>query len=94
MLDSICEVFDILNFEFDSIGFDSIKYNNSEKLTDAIMNGKCPVIDVLKEYYSSDKNGSHAMVATGIKEQDGIKHIQLKNSFADNPNEKGKVHFF
>ena len=93
MLDSICEIFDILNYEFDSIGFDFIKYNNSEKLTDAIMKGKCPVIDVLKEYFSSDKNGSHVMVATGIKEQDGVKHIQLKNSFAENPNEKGKVLF-
>ena len=37
--------------------------------------------------------GSHAMVATGIKEENGIKYIQLKNSYADNPNEQGKVHF-
>ena len=33
------------------------------------------------------------MVATGIKEENGIKYIQLKNSFADNPNEQGNVHF-
>ena len=38
--------------------------------------------------------GSHAMVATGIKEENGIKYIQLKNSYADNPNEQGKVHFW
>ena len=93
MLDSIREIFDILNFEFESIGFDFIEYNNFNNLTDAIMNGKCPVVDVLKEYYSKDKNGSHAMVATGIKVKNGVKHIQLKNSFADNPNEKGKVLF-
>ena len=34
------------------------------------------------------------MVATGIKERNGVKCIQLKNSFADNPNEQGKVHFY
>ena len=33
------------------------------------------------------------MVATGIKEEDEIKYIQLENSFAENPNEQGKVLF-
>ena len=93
MLDSIREIFDILNFEFELIEFDSIEYENFEKLTYAIKNGKCPVVDVLNEYYSSEKNGSHVMVATGITEEDGVKIMQLKNSFADNPNEKGKVLF-
>ena len=93
MLDSIREIFDISNIEFESIGFDFIEYEKFEKLHNAIKNGKCPVVDVLNEYFSSDKNGSHAMVATGIKEEDGVSKIQLKNSFADNPNEKGKVLF-
>ena len=93
MLDSIREIFDILGIDFEAVRFSWIKYNNEKDLIDAIKNQKCPVVDVLKEYYSSDTDGSHAMVATGIKEENGIKYIQLKNSFADNPNEQGNVHF-
>ena len=93
MLDSIREIFDIIGIRFESIGFNWIIYKNEKDLIDGIKNGICPVVDVLKSYYSSEKNGGHAMVATGIKEEDGVTKIQLKNSFADNPNEKGKVHF-
>ena len=100
MLDSIREIFDILDIEFESVGFDLIEYKNFEELTHAIKDGKCPVADVLKQYlymkfdlYPSVKDESHAMVATGLKEINGVKFIQLKNSFADNPNEQGKVHF-
>ena len=93
MLDSIREIFDILGIRFESVRFNWIKYKNEKDLIDGIKNGKCPVVDVLKSYYSSDTNGSHVMVATGIKEENGIKSIQLKNSFADNPNEPGNVHF-
>ena len=28
---------------------------------------------------------------SGIKDENGVKNIQLKNSFADNPDEQGKV---
>ena len=93
MLDSICEIFDILGIDFESVRFKLIKYNNEKDLIDAIRSGKCPVVDVLKSYYSSDTNGSHVMVATGIKEDNGAKYIQLKNSFAENPHEHGKVLF-
>ena len=92
MLDSIREIFDILCIRVESVRFNWIKYKNEKDLVDGIKNGKCPVVDVLKSYYSSDTNGSHVMVATGIKEENGVKNIQLKNSFADNPNEQGKVH--
>ena len=92
MLDSIFEIFDILEIEFESVGFNLVEFKNFQELTNAIHNGKCPVVDVLKSYYSSDKNGSHVMVATGIKDKKGVKCIQLKNSFADDPNEEGKVH--
>ena len=93
MLDSIREIFDILGFEFDSVGFNYVQYKNLDELTNALKNGKCPVFDVLRKYlYSVEESGSHAMVATGIKEEDGVKNIQLKNSFADDPNEQGKVH--
>ena len=93
MLDSIREIFDILGIDFEAVEFNWIKYKNEKDLIDEINNGKCPVVDVLKSYYSTDSNGSHVMVATGIKEENGIKYIQLKNSFADNPNEPGNVHF-
>ena len=92
MLDSIREIFDTVDIQFESVGFNWIKYKNEKDLIDGIKNGKCPVVDVLKSYYSSDTDGSHVMVATGIKEENGVKNIQLKNSFADNPNEQGKVH--
>ena len=92
MLDSIREIFDILGVDFESIQFKWIKYKNEKDLVDGIKNRKCPVVDVLKSYYSSDTDGSHVMVATGMKEENGIKYIQLKNSFADDPNEQGKVH--
>ena len=92
MLDSIREIFDILDIDFETIQFSWIKYNNEKELIDAIKNRKCAVVDVLKSYYSSDTDGSHVMVATGIKEENGVKNIQLKNSFADNPNEQGRVH--
>ena len=92
MLDSIHEIFDILDFKFQSVGFDFVRYQNFNEVTNAIDSGKCPVVDVLKKYlYSSEEDGSHVMVATGIQDQNGHKEIQLKNSFADNPNEQGKV---
>ena len=97
MLDSIREIFDILNIEFESVHFNLIEYKNHEDLSFNIGIGQCPVVDVLTEYiYPSETNkpyGSHIMVATGIKKENDIEYIQLKNSFADNPNEQGKVYF-
>ena len=94
MLDSIREIFDILGFDSDSVGFKYVEYKNSNELTTALKSGKCPVVEVLRKYlYSSEEYGSHAMVATGIKVKNEIKYIQLKNSYADNPNEQGKVYF-
>ena len=92
MLDSIREIFDILNIEFGSIRFDLIKYNNHEELSYAIRIGKCPVVDILREYIYpfQPKGGSTALVATGIKKENDIDRIQLKNSYADDPNEPGK----
>ena len=93
MLDSIREIFDILGIDFESVRFNWIKYNNEKDVIDAVKNGKCPIVDVLRSYYSSATDGSHVMVATGIQEENGAKKIQLKNSFADDPNEQGKVRF-
>ena len=92
MLDSIREIFDLADFEFESVDFELIKYKNFEELACAFDNDKCPVADVLCEYIDpAVKNGSHVMVATGIKNKNGIECIQLKNSYADNPNEQGEV---
>ena len=94
MLDSIREIIGMLGIEFDSLRCDLVEFNNYKELTDALNRGKCPIVDVLKTYYSFDKEGSHVMVATGVKKENGVRYIQLKNSFADNPNEQGKVHFY
>ena len=92
MLDSIREIFDISDFDFESVDFELMKYNSFEELAGAINNGKCPVADVLREYIDpAEQDGSHVMVATGIKNENGTDYIQLKNSYADNPNELGRV---
>ena len=94
MLDSIREIFDNLGCGIESVGFKLIEYKNFEELANAINDGKCPVADVLKEHIDPKvKGGSHAMVATGIQNQNGVTCIQMKNSYADDPNEQGKVRF-
>ena len=56
MLDSIREIFDILGFESDSVGFKYVQYKNSNELTTALKIGKCPVVGVLrKDIYSPVK---------------------------------------
>ena len=52
MLDSIREIFDIIDFEFESVGFNLIEFKNFEELTHAIKDGKCPVACVTKKYFS------------------------------------------
>ena len=92
MVDSIREIFDLADFEFESVDFDLIKYNSSQELAGAIRNGKCLVADVAREYINrATKGGSHTMLATGIKYKDGYAKIQLRNPFAANRNEQGKV---
>ena len=86
MLDSIREIFDLADFEFESVDFELMKYNNFEDVAGAINNDKCPVADVLGE-----GGMSHVMVATGIKNENGTECIQLKNSYADDPKKLGKV---
>ena len=86
MLDSIREIFDLADFEFESVDFELMKYNNFEDVAGAINNDKCPVADVLGE-----GGMSHVMVATGIKNENGTESIQFKDSYADNPNVLGKV---
>lgn len=91
MLDSIREIFDILGLQFESIGFYFDEYTQFKQMVAAIKTGKCPVIGLSTSYLSPGCDGSHAMVATGIKNKRGVQIIQMKNSHADNPNEPGKV---
>ena len=92
MLDSIREIFDILDYDFESFGFDYVEYKQFNDLVSAINEKQCPVVDVLGKYLDPKSNhGSHVMVATGIKTEDGTDLIQLKNSYADNPSEQGKI---
>ena len=83
MLDSIREIFDIIGIRFELIGSNYDEYTEFKQLVAALKAGKCPVIGV----------DSHAMVATGIKNKKGVQNIQLKNSYADNPDQPGKVQF-
>ena len=91
MLDSICEIFDIIGIRFESIEFNYVEYKEFKQLVAASKAGKCPVVSVQTSYWNPSSNGSHAMVATGIKNKEGVQFIQLKNSHADNPSEPGKV---
>ena len=93
MLDSIRELFDMLFLDLESIGFGFVEYKNFEDVASAINGGKCPVVDVLGTYLDPKRDGSHVMVATGLNTENGIDFIQLKNSYADNPDEPGKVQF-
>ena len=52
MLDSIREIFDILTLEFESVGFEFVRYRKFEEIVNAIDDGKCPIVDVLKKYLS------------------------------------------
>ena len=91
MLDSIREIFDVIGIRFESIKFDFNEYTELEQLITALKAGKCPVVSVPNSYWNqTSKDGSHAMVATGIKKNRRVKFIQMKNSHADNPKEPGK----
>ena len=91
MLDSIREIFDILGIRFESIQLHCDEYTEFKQLVAALQAEKCPVLNVHTSYWNPEsEDGSHAMVATGIKNKGGAQFIQMKNSHADNPNEPGK----
>ena len=95
MLDSIREIFDILGIQFESVGFHFDKYTQFKQLGAAIEAGKCPVISVPKLHLNPEcKEGSHTMVATGVKNKNGIHMIQIKKSYADNSDVPGKFNRF
>ena len=89
MLDSIREIFDLAEFEFDSVEVDLVRYNYLEELAGAIRNRKYPVADVQKEYIKRGAEGSHAMLAIGIKYEHGYEKIKLKNPNPYDRNDEG-----
>ena len=95
MLDSIREIFDILGIRFESVGFHFDKYSQFKQLVAAIEAGKCPVISIPKSYLNPEcKERSHAMVATGLKNKNGVWLIQMKNSYDDNSDTPGRFDGF
>ena len=78
------------------VGFELLEFKNFEELAFAISDGMFPIVDVLTEcFHSSEIVGphhTHIMVATGIRNENELKCIQLQNSYADNANAEGKVH--
>ena len=91
MLDSIREIFDVLGIRFESIQLHFDEYTEFKELVAALQAKKCPVLNVHTSYWNPEsEHGSHAMVATGLKNEGGAQFIQMKNSHADNPNEPGK----
>lgn len=96
MLDSIREIFDILGFPYERIRFEIEEFDigkDLKQLDDAIKVGKCPVIGVPISCWKPEAKGNHAMAVTGITkdEHTGVQKIQMKNSYADNPDTPGKI---
>ena len=98
MLDSIREVFDALEIQFESIVFKYERYHDKDATTveRAIFDEeKCPVVVVRDSFFDSTGSeiSSHAMVATGVEdgydEDEGKVFIQLKNSHRDDPSQSG-----
>ena len=95
MLDSIREIFDILGIRFESIRFHFDEYTEFKQLIAALEAGKCPVLNVHTSYWNpTSKNESHAMVATGLKNKNGVWLIQMKNSYDDNSDTPGRFDRF
>ena len=83
MLDCIREIIDILGISLESIDFHCDEYEDDRELYRAIKAKKCPVVSV--------SNCTHIMVATGIKKEHEVLKVQMKDSYADDPDKKGKI---
>ena len=83
MLDSVREIFDILEIPFESVKFNCERYNKLEDLVQAtIVERKCPII----EFPQSDAKTSHVMVTTGILHTKEGYFVECKDSRREDPN--------
>ena len=94
MLNSIRQIFEILNIPFNSINFVAEQFDQTIIINEINVNKKCPVITAAN--FSVSPPLVHAMVATGVK-SDSINgrleyFIQCKNSYRDDPNQSGNFH--
>ena len=93
MLDSIREIFDILGIPFESIRYEIEAYNleteKNELEAELASKTKSFVVgEIENQLLFPGYSGSHALVATGIRQDNSI---ELKNSYADYPHISGKV---
>ena len=89
MLDSVREIFDILEIPFESVRFNCEKYEKYEDLVQAtFVERKCPII----EFPPGDNETSHVMVATGIFHTKEGYFVECKDSRREDPNKPpGKI---
>lgn len=92
MLDSIREIFDILDIQHESIRCNIEKYNLEKdiKKLETEMKRKSFVVTVANKILWSDplQKGAHSMAATAIiPDQTKGRMLQLKNSYADYPDQ-------
>ena len=95
MLNSIRQIFDILNIPFNSINFVAEQFDQTTIINEINVNKKCPVITAAN--FSVSPPLVHAMVATGVK-SDSINgrleyYIQCKNSYRDDPSQQGTFYY-
>ena len=92
MLDSIREIFDILGIPYESMRYNIEEYNlkNDINKLEAELERKKSFVVGLDYQLVSSSRGKHAMVATGIKRDKTGLTIELKDSYADDP-DPGKV---
>ena len=81
MLDSVREIFDILEIPFESIKFNCETYKKYEDLVQAtFVERKCPIIEF------PEGETSHVMVATGIFHTKEGYFVECKDSKREDPN--------
>ena len=87
MLDSVREIFDILEIPFESVKFSCETYKKYEDLVQAtFVDRKCPIIE-----FPGDET-SHVMVATGIFHTKEGYFVECKDSRREDPNKPpGKI---
>ena len=83
MLDSVREIFDILEIPFESVKFNCEMYKTLNDLIQAtFVERKCPII----EFPPSDYETSHVMVSTGVFHTKEGYFVECKDSKREDPN--------